>query len=89
MLVRPLRDEDFGYINAFFTHFPKAAFLNPVFLKGKSKRRDYRITEMHPDFPVYTGHIHQRKEFRGISYADAMIADMDRLRRANWRFKGG
>lgn len=89
MLVRPVRQEDLQYVDAFFKHFPRAAFLNPVFLKGKRKRRDYRVTRLHPDFPVYFRHYPSKKNSRGLTYADAVLADPDRLRAARWRFLPG
>lgn len=89
MLVRSLRPADFDYIDTFFSKFPRAAFLNPVFLKGKRKRRDYRISHLHPDFPVYFRHYPSKKNSRGLTYADAVIADLNRLRAARWRFLPG
>jgi len=89
MLVRSVRDADIDYIDAFFTQFPRAAFLNPVFLKGKRRKRDYRITQLQESFPVYFRHYPDKKNHRGISYADAVIADVDRLRSVNWTFSGG
>lgn len=86
MLVRPLREADFDYVEAFFTQFPQAAFLNPVFLKGKRRKRDYRITQLDASFPVYFRHYPEKKNQRGISYADAVIGDVDRLRSVNWKF---
>lgn len=89
MLVRPLHSEDFAYIDGFYQRFPRAAFLNPVFLKGKRQRRDYRISRLDPDFPVYFRHYPGKKNARGLAYADAVIADVGRLREAQWRFLPG
>jgi glycosyltransferase involved in cell wall biosynthesis len=86
MLVRQLQQQDLAYVADFYHHFHDAAFLNPVFLKGKRRRRDYRISRLHPEFPVYFRHYPEKKNARGISYADAVIADVNRLRAVDWKF---
>lgn len=85
-LVRALRPEDLDYFDAFFAHYPKAAFLNPVFLKGQRVRRDRRITRLAGEFPVYFRNYPQKSHPRGLSYSDAVVADVGRLRRAGWQF---
>jgi len=85
-LVRPLDEADFRYIDDFYAAFPKAAFLNPVFLKGQRNRRDRRITRINPDFPVYFRHYPSKKTYGGLAYTDAVIGDVSRLRAVNWRF---
>jgi glycosyltransferase involved in cell wall biosynthesis len=86
-LVRPLRAADFEYLQAFFAHHPRAAFINPVFLKGQRARRDQRVTRLQTDFPVYFRS--SPGKVRGFSYADVVIADVGRLRQAQWRFLPG
>jgi hypothetical protein len=88
-LVRPLRAADFDYLHAFFAHYPRAAFLNPVFLKGQRARRDLRITRLQADFPVYFRADPGKAHPRGLSYADAVIAHVGRLKQAQWRFVAG
>lgn len=88
-LVRPLRDDDLRYIDSFFAAYSNAAFLNPVFLKGQRHRRDQRITRLDARFPVYFRHYPRKKNARGLAYADVVIADVDRLRAANWHFEQG
>lgn len=85
-LVRPLTATDYQYIEQYYQQFPRAAFLNPVFLKGQRRKRDQRITRLDPDFPVYFRHYPQKKHPRGLSYADVVIAKVSRLRKANWHF---
>lgn len=85
-IVRPLRDEDTDYIAGFFDRFPRAAFLNPVFLKGQRARRDQRVTRLAPDFPVYFREQPRKAHPRGLSYADAVIAHAGRLKAAGWQF---
>lgn len=85
-LVRPLRDEDNQYITQYFDTFTQAAFLNPVFLKGQRASRDKRITQLSAEFPVYFRHYPTKKHPRGLSYADVVIAHVDRLRQHSWQF---
>lgn len=87
-LVRPLRGADLDYIRAFFAHYPRAAFLNPVFLKGQRARRDRRVTRLQPDFPAYF-RVDPANKARGYAYADVVIAHVGRLRAAGWRFVPG
>jgi glycosyltransferase involved in cell wall biosynthesis len=86
-LVRPLENDDEAYINAFFAAFADKAFLNPVFLKGQRNRRDRRITRIYDDFPGYYRHYPAKKNFRGLSYADVVIAHTQRLKACGWRFR--
>ncbi len=88
-LVRPLTAADYQYIDDFYQHFPDAAFLNPVFLKGQRAKRDQRITRLSQRFPVYFRHYPAKKNPRGLSYADVVIADVTRLRHVNWQFAAG
>jgi glycosyltransferase involved in cell wall biosynthesis len=86
-LVRPVRMEDEKYIHDFFDAYQNAAFLNPVFLKGARARRDKRITHLAEDFMVYFRHYPQKKNHRGLTYSDVVIAHTARLRKASWSFE--
>jgi len=85
-IVRPLDNTDFQYIERYFAYYSQSAFLNPVFLKGQRKRRDKKITRLQVDFPVYYRIFPRKKNSRGISYADVVLAHRDRLKRAKWEF---
>lgn len=88
-IVRPVDAQDYTYIDDFFTVFPEAAFLNPVFLKGQRTKRDARITQVSNEFPVYFRHYPEKSHPRGISYADVVIAHNSRLKARDWQFEQG
>lgn len=88
-VVRPVGADDGAQIEAFFARYPRAAFLWPCFLKGARARRDRRITRVAPEFPVYFRDYPEKKNARGLSYADVVLVHVGRLRAAGWRFEGG
>jgi glycosyltransferase involved in cell wall biosynthesis len=88
-LVRPLSEDDYRYIEDFFNHFSTSAFLGPVFLKGRRRYRNRRITRLASDFPVYFRRYRAKKDHRGLHYGDVAVAHVGRLREAGWRFKQG
>lgn len=88
-VVRDIDDEDLQYIDGFFTHYPKAAFLHPMFLRGRRNRRDRRITRLQTDFPVYFREQPEKKNHRDLTYVDGVIAHAGRLKAANWQFVEG
>lgn len=88
-LVRPLDEDDYRYIDDFFNHYPTAAFLGPVFLKGRRHRRNKRIFKLASDFPVYFRHYAYKLNQRGLHYGDVAVAHVGRLRQAGWQFKQG
>jgi glycosyltransferase involved in cell wall biosynthesis len=88
-LVRPLSEDDYRYIESFFNRFSTAAFLGPVFLKGRRHHRNRRITRLASDFPVYFRHYRFKKDHRGLNYGDVAVAHVGRLREAGWQFKQG
>jgi len=85
-LVRPLEQDDAQYIADFFQQFPEKGFLNPVFLKGQRHKRDNRITRVFEDFHGYYRHYPEKKNPRGISYADVVIGHAGRLKAKGWQF---
>ncbi|WP_169792275.1 glycosyltransferase family A protein [Pseudohongiella spirulinae] len=88
-VVRDIDDEDLRYINDFFTHYPDAAFLHPMFLRGRRNRRDKRITRLESGFPVYFREQPEKKNHRDLTYVDGVIAHANRLKAANWQFVEG
>jgi hypothetical protein len=88
-LVRTLTIDDEVYVRDFFRHYPEAAFLNPVFLKGMRSRRDRRITRLAEGFPAYFREYPGKRHHVGLSYADVVMAHAGRLKQANWRFEVG
>ncbi|MFU8784935.1 hypothetical protein [Aliidiomarina sp.] len=88
-VVRDVSADDWQNIIGFYQHYPQAAFLNPLFLKGARKARDARITQVASDYPVYLRHYPEKPNPRGISYADAMILHVPRLMNAKWQFIEG
>lgn len=85
-LVRPLAQDDYQYIEDFFTHFSSKAFLNPVFLKGQRHKRDNRITYLHADFPCYFRDYPEKKRSTGLTYSDIVIVHRQRLVDQDWQF---
>lgn len=88
-VVRDIDEEDFDYINRFFAHYPTAAFLHPMFLRGRRNRRDQRITRLQSDFPVYFREQPEKKSERDLTYVDGVIAHAGRLKAAHWQFVEG
>jgi glycosyltransferase involved in cell wall biosynthesis len=88
-IVRDIDEDDLRYINAFFAHYPEAAFLHPMFLRGRRYRRDRRITRLQSDFPVYFREQPEKNSQRDLSYVDGVIAHAGRLQAANWQFVEG
>jgi glycosyltransferase involved in cell wall biosynthesis len=88
-VVRDIDEQDRAYIHDFFDHFPNAAFLHPMFLRGRRNRRDRRITRLCPDYPVYFREQPEKKSQRDLSYVDGVIAHAGRLKAANWHFVDG
>jgi glycosyltransferase involved in cell wall biosynthesis len=88
-LVRDFTEDDQQYIKAFFSHYDRAAFLHPMFLRGRRNRRDRRITKLAPDFPVYFREQPEKKNWRDLSYVDGVIAHAGRLKAADWQFVEG
>lgn len=86
--VRQVEKKDIDYIQGYFSHFHKAAFLNPVFPYSirRSKRRMVRFCE---DFPTYFYTLDERFRDRSVTmyYADITIASTKRLRNVNWHFQ--
>lgn len=88
-VVRNIDNQDMDYINGFFAHYSKAAFLHPMFLRGRRNRRDRRITKLQPDFPVYFREQPEKKNHRDLTYVDGVIAHAGRLKAAGWQFVEG
>jgi hypothetical protein len=88
-VVRDIDDEDMNYINGFFNHYSGAAFLHPMFLRGRRHRRDRRITSLEADFPVYFREQPEKKNHRDLTYVDGVIAHAGRLKASGWQFVEG
>lgn len=88
-VVRDIDDQDMAYIDGFFQTYPHAAFLHPMFLRGRRNRRDRRITKPASDYPVYFREQPEKKSQRDLSYVDGVIAHAGRLKAANWHFVEG
>ena len=88
-VVRDIDQQDQDYIEAFFAQYPDAAFLHPMFLRGRRTRRDRRITQLADNFPVYFRHQPEKKTQRDLSYVDGVIAHAGRLKAKDWQFVEG
>ena len=88
-VVRDITADDMKYIDDFFTRYSKAAFLHPMFLRGRRNKRDRRITKLEKDFPVYFREQPEKKNHRDLTYVDGVIAHAKRLKEANWKFVEG
>lgn len=90
-LVRLLRPEDITYIDAYFSQFREAAFVNPVFLRGIRRQRITRTLHLDPDFPIYFYSKHEKWRDRSVSmyFSDIVIGHVPRLKAAGWSFVEG
>lgn len=81
-IVRKMRPEDEEYIEKYFSFYPSAGFLYPVFLKGALNPSSFKVSD---GFECY--------EWRGEEanvghyYSDVFICDVGRLLQRDWRFE--
>ncbi len=82
-LVRPVQPAELLQIRLILGQ--NRAFVFPGFMKATSLPR-YRI-QMNPD-PALRAYVGRPEDPKRITYVDAMIADVAKLRQVNWRFAG-
>lgn len=87
-LVRMVDQQDMDCIESFFDQNPKAAFINPVFLKGHRRRSIEKQVRLVPEFEGYFHDISETMKPRPVSmyYCDVVIAHVERLREIGWHF---
>lgn len=87
-LVRVVDEYDFKCIDAFFSQYSEAAFVNPVFLKGHRRRSILKQIMLQSELEGYFHDIPETLKPRPVSmfYCDVVIAHVDRLRSVNWQF---
>lgn len=83
--VRELQQQDILDIHQFFDANPKAAFLQPAFLKGSNRTRNSQTMTLCERSKVYFRH--NPKQSAGIHCSDIIIFNVDRLRAADWVFE--
>jgi Glycosyl transferase family 2 len=84
-IVRPVGAAEAESIARFFTHYPRAAFLHPCFLKGTRRAKEQRRMEQSalPDI-CFRG---PEESSRGSHWFQAVsIVHAPRLRAAGWKF---
>ena len=85
-VVRPLDADDFNYIKACFSKYPKMGFLHPLFLRAQNRRNINRKLQINTEFPGYIMGKGTRNLAIGVYYNDVFIAQVSRLKDAHWHF---
>jgi glycosyltransferase involved in cell wall biosynthesis len=88
-VVRPLEPDDYDYMDRYFEAFPKAAFLNPHFLKGVRKRGILRAIYPDSDFPVYFYKFSEFWKDRSVTmyFTDICVGHASRLKKACFSYQ--
>jgi len=88
-LVRSVDEVDFQGVDAYFNENESAAFVNPVFLKGRRRRSINKQLRPHQSYRGYFHEISEKLKPRPVSmyYCDVVLAHVDRLKSVKWRFQ--
>ncbi|TRX58155.1 glycosyltransferase family A protein [Thalassomonas sp. M1454] len=83
-LVRKIDIEDIYSIHDYFNKKPNSAFLQYAFIKGKNRQRALSSTVYDQESNSY--YRKNTQQSAGVYYSDICIANVDRLKAANWNF---
>lgn len=83
-LVRHITKADQEFIQAYFKNNPSAAFIQPCFLKGSSRKRDQHSLHFCEQRRLYFRE--SKGQSAGVHYSDILITCPAKLRAANWQF---
>lgn len=83
-IVRPLRKEDEEFFRQYFQADTSAGFLQPCFLKGSTRERDWKTLKYNPESKLYVRE--NTDQSAGLHYSDILLASPVKLLATNWRF---
>lgn len=83
-LVRPLSTDDLQTINAFFSSQTKPCFVQPAFMRGCNKKKDFARTRYDATQKIY--YVDRLSNSAGAFYSDICLFRVCDLRAVDWHF---